>query len=193
MNAQRKRLLGIKLLGALLFVLMLTAQGHPNIYMDILGFLLIVASGLGRVWAASYIAGFKSGKVVQDGPYSIMRNPLYFFSFLGFAGVGLVFGSFTLAILLVGVFLVTHLPIIRYEEGKLLELFGEEYANYKAKTPRFFPKLSLFHSPDMIDFYPKKFAKTLRESGLLIATYGIVKLIVWMHENGILPNLITLY
>jgi len=193
MDIQKKRLLGIKLLGSLLFILMLTTQGHPNIYMDTFGFLLIVASGLGRVWAASYIAGFKSGKVVQDGPYSIMRNPLYFFSLLGFAGVGLVFGSFILSLLLIGVFLITHLPVIRYEEGKLLELFGEEYAAYKMKTPRFFPKVSLFHSPDIIDFYPKKFAKTLRESALLIAAYGIVKLIVWMHLNNILPNLIKLY
>jgi protein-S-isoprenylcysteine O-methyltransferase Ste14 len=193
MDIQRKRLVGVKILGGLLFLLMLTAQGHPNIYMDILGFLLILAAGLGRVWAASYIAGFKSGKVVQDGPYSVMRNPLYFFSFLGFAGVGLVFGSLILSVLLIGVFLITHLPIIKYEEGKLLALFGDEYAAYKEKTPRFFPKRSLFHSADMIDFYPKKFAKTLRESALLISSYGIVKLIVWMHQNDILPNLITLY
>jgi len=192
MNPQKKRILTIKFLSVLLLILMLTTQGHPNIYMDILGFLLIVAAGLGRVWAASYIAGFKKGKVVQDGPYSIMRNPLYFFSFLGFAGIGLVFGSVVLAVLFVGVFLVTHLPIIRYEEGQLLELFGEEYATYKAKTPRFFPKPSLFHSPTMIDFYPKKFAKTLRESALLIASYGLIKFIVWLHENNILPNLVTL-
>jgi len=193
MNPQKKRLIGSKILVGILLILMLTAQGHPNIYMDILGFLMIVAAGLGRIWAAAYISGFKSGKVVQDGPYAIMRNPLYFFSFLGFAGVGLVFGSVILSALLVGVFLVTHLPIIKFEEEKLQNLFKEEYLAYKAKTPRFFPNPSLYHTPDTIEFYPKKFFRTLRESGLLIASYGIIKLIVWMHESAILPNMITLY
>ncbi len=193
MDMQKKRLLGAKILGALVLLLMLLASGHPNIYMDILGFIFIVIAGVGRIWSSAYISGFKSGKVVKDGPYSMMRNPLYFFSLLGFIGVGFVFGSLTISLLLLAVFLVTHLPIIRHEEEKLLKLFGKEYEAYKATTPRFFPRFAQFHNPEVIEFYPQKFTKTLIEATYLIFAYGLIKLIVWFHEVAILPNLFNLY
>lgn len=190
---QRKRLSGAKLLGALVLLLMLLGAGHPNIYMDVLGFMLIVIAGVGRIWSSAYISGFKSGKVVKEGPYSMMRNPLYFFSMMGFIGVGLVFGSLTISLLLLGVFLITHLPIIKHEEEKLSKLFGEAYQNYCQQTPRFFPRFSQFTNPEVIEFYPRKFTKTLIEATYLIFAYGVIKLIVWLHESGTLPTLFTLY
>jgi len=51
-----------------------------EISIDIIGFTLIVLSGVGRIWSSAYIAGLKSKRVISYGPYSIMRNPLYFFS-----------------------------------------------------------------------------------------------------------------
>ncbi len=193
MDMQRKRLLGAKLLGGLVLLLMLLGSGHPNIYMDVIGFMLIVMAGVGRIWSSAYISGFKSGKVVKEGPYSMMRNPLYFFSLLGFIGVGLVFGSVTISLLLVGVFLITHLPIIRHEEKKLESLFGQEYIDYCQTTPRFFPNFAQFSNPEVIEFYPRKFTKTLIEATYLIFAYGLVKLIVWLHASQILPNLFSLY
>jgi len=192
-NIQKKRLIGAKILGVLVFILITLSTGEPNIYMDILGFSLLVMAGVGRIWSSAYISGFKSGKVVKDGPYSMMRNPLYFFSFLGFIGVGVVFGSWIISLLLLGVFLITHLPIIRYEEKRLGELFGKEYQEYLDKTPRFFPNFSLFSNPKVIEFYPRKFTKTLIEATYIIFSYGLIKLIIWLHTVDILPNLIQLY
>ena len=193
MNIQKKRLIGAKILGVLILVVMLISQGNSNVIMDILGFMFIVIAGVGRIWSSAYISGFKSGKVVKEGAYSLMRNPLYFFSFLGFLGTGLVFGSIFISILLIGVFWVTHLPIIKYEEQNLHKLFGQEYKNYYDNTPRFFPKFSQFSNPETIQFYPRKFTKTLIEATYLIFLYGIVKLIVWLHQIEILPNIWNLY
>ena len=148
MDTQKKRLLTSRALGALILILAIVSVGNPNIYFDIIGFIFIVLAGVGRIWAAAYISGFKSGKIVKDGPYSMMRNPLYFFSFLGFAGVGLVFGSLILSALLVIVFLITHWPTILAEESKLRGIFGRDYDDYFNSTPRFFPKFSLFQNPD---------------------------------------------
>ena len=193
MDVQKRRLFSSKILGGLVFVLAMVSVGHPNILFDIIGFIFIVLAGVGRIWAAAYISGFKSGKVIKDGPYSMMRNPLYFFSFLGFAGIGLVFGSFIISILLIAIFLITHWRTILSEEQKLRGIFGKEYDEYFNSTPRFFPKFSLFQNPEVIEFYPIKFTKTLIEATYLIFSYGFIKLIIWLHEVNILPNLLNLY
>jgi len=193
MEMQRKRLIGAKILGAVVLLLMLLSTGHPNIYLDLLGFIFIVAAGVGRIWASAYISGFKSGKVVKEGPYSMMRNPLYFFSFLGFIGVGLVFGSVIITLLLIGIFVLTHLPIIYHEEDKLRNIFGKEYDDYFNSTPRFFPKFSQFSNPEVIEFYPRKFTRTLVEATYLIFIYVVIKLIVALHGIHLLPQLFTLY
>ena len=155
--------------------------------------MLMVMDRVGRIWAAAYIAGFKSGKVVKDGPYSMMRNPLYFFSFLGFVGAGLAFGSILLALLLIATFMITHWPTILAEEEKLKGIFGEEYMQYFNSVPRFFPDFSKFYNPEEIQFHPRKFTKTLIEATYLIFSYGLIKLIVWLHEVQILPNMFTLF
>lgn len=193
MNVQKKRLLGSKILGALVFLLAMVSVGKPNILFDIIGFVFIVSAGVGRIWAAAYISGFKSGKVIKDGPYSMMRNPLYFFSFLGFVGIGLVFGSLIISLLLIAIFFITHWTTILSEEQKLRGIFGKEYDEYFESTPRFFPKFSLFQNPEVIEFYPRKFTKTLIEATYLIFTYGFIKLLVWLHTIEVLPNLLSLY
>jgi protein-S-isoprenylcysteine O-methyltransferase Ste14 len=64
------------------------------------GYVAIVICVLGRAWCATYIAGRKSRELVDHGPYSVVRNPLYGFSLAGLAGVGLSTGSITRAALL---------------------------------------------------------------------------------------------
>jgi len=192
MDIQRKRLVGAKILGGLTLILMLISYPKYNTLMDIVGFILIVISGVGRIWASAYISGLKSKKVIDYGPYSITRNPLYFFSLLGFIGAGLVFGSLIITSLLILTFAITHIPIILYEEEKLIELFGDEYREYIKRVPRFFPNISNLKNPKEAIFRPNQFSKSLRDATLIIFSYGVVKLIVWLHLEGILPNIIKL-
>lgn len=57
------------------------------------GRVLIAICILGRCWCTLYIGGRKGETLVSVGPYSLCRNPLYFFSFVGAAGVGAQTGS----------------------------------------------------------------------------------------------------
>ena len=48
------------------------------------------AACAGRLWCSVYIAGKKNRELVKVGPYSVCRNPLYFFSLVGAIGAALV-------------------------------------------------------------------------------------------------------
>ena len=88
----------------LLFILlvMFTGKKLDLVAPEISGVLFLIGCALvgiaivGRLWCAQYIAGYKDNTLVREGPYSMCRNPLYFFSFLGTIGVGLCTESLTL-------------------------------------------------------------------------------------------------
>ncbi len=59
------------------------------------GVVLVGVATVGRLWCALYIGGRKNAVLVTEGPYAMTRNPLYFFSFLGFVGLGLATEALT--------------------------------------------------------------------------------------------------
>jgi len=109
-----------------------------------LGFLAIIAAALGRLWCSLYISGYKSRRVVSDGPYSMVRNPLYVFSLIGAVGIGLVTHSLLVIVLLLVIFGGLYPLTIAEEEAKLERALGKEYLAYKARTPRFVPDPSKY-------------------------------------------------
>lgn len=48
---------------------------------EAIGLAAIVLSIVGRAWCTLYIGGRKKAEIVDRGPYSISRNPLYVFTF----------------------------------------------------------------------------------------------------------------
>ena len=43
-------------------------------------------------------------------------------------------------------FLIVYIGLISREEGFLLDKFGKEFTNYKRKTPKLMPDVSLWHA-----------------------------------------------
>ena len=78
-------------------------------------------------------------RLVIQGPYRLVRNPMYFGAGLTLAGAALFYES--LALLgYAGLFLVaTHLFVVLYEEPTLERTFGEEYIAYKGRVGRWWP------------------------------------------------------
>jgi protein-S-isoprenylcysteine O-methyltransferase Ste14 len=82
----------------------------------------------------------KSGKLVVNGLYRVVRHPLYTFSLLILwlspsvsVNSFIMYVSFTVYIL-IGIF---------FEERKLLREFGQEYASYRTVTPMLIPGAKL--------------------------------------------------
>jgi protein-S-isoprenylcysteine O-methyltransferase Ste14 len=80
-------------------------------------------------------------KLIVSGPYRLCRNPIQLGAMIYYFGVGTRFGSMSIAVIM---FLLTLLLGSLYhklvEEKELLARFGEEYEEYKAKTPFLIPK-----------------------------------------------------
>ncbi|MGC8720258.1 MAG: methyltransferase family protein, partial [Thermodesulforhabdaceae bacterium] len=66
----------------------------------IVGIILVGIASMGRLWCSLYIAGYKKSRLITQGPYSMCRHPLYFFSFLGWVGVGLTTETFLIPLLI---------------------------------------------------------------------------------------------
>ncbi len=148
----RSRVLITRLFGLiLLFLISFTAGSFQRnsllgVCLELFGFLLLTVAALGRLWALTYISGNKNLELVRTGPYSMMRHPLYFFSFIGFLGIGLV--SQNLLVLgTVVMFFVSYYPIaILGEEKQLAKTFGQAYLDYQALVPAIWPRWSLYRS-----------------------------------------------
>jgi protein-S-isoprenylcysteine O-methyltransferase Ste14 len=78
-------------------------------------------------------------RLVVQGPYRYVRNPMYLGAALALLGAAVFFRSLALAGFVAGFLVVTHLFVVRYEEPALTRLFGEEYAGYRASVRRWIP------------------------------------------------------
>ena len=118
--------------------------------LESVGLLILLVGAFGRVWCAVHIAGRKNKDLVAVGPFSVMRNPLYFFSMFAFIGAGFCFDSLALGAIFLAVFLLTHWPTILAEEKFLRSAFGASYEAYLARVPRFLPQIALYVPADEV-------------------------------------------
>ena len=91
---------------------------------------------LGKQW--TYQARvLKDHDLITQGPYSIVRNPIYLGMFGMILSTGLVFSHWWLALIAIGFFLVGNQIRIRAEEKLLRESFGQKFDDYAARVPAF--------------------------------------------------------
>lgn len=93
----------------------------------------------GRIWCSLYIAGYKNNVLVTDGPYSMCRNPLYFFSFVGGIGVSCATETFTIPPAY-GAGVRNLLPV-RHQKGT-----GKAPHPFRRRLPELLQERSLLHS-----------------------------------------------
>jgi len=123
----------------------LLARGTMQPRNWIIGFALIVlgeAIRLAGVAAAGTVTRRRSRAVqrlVTYGIFAWMRNPLYVGNFLIWIGFTVVSGVLWFLPIAALLFAVEYTLIVRYEEGVLESIFGDEYLAYKTQTPRWFP------------------------------------------------------
>lgn len=190
----RKYALGISLIGGLVLVAFTRAMAlgedmHDAI--EAVGVALLVICILGRVWCSLYIGGRKVRQLVTNGPYSVVRNPLYLFSLIGAAGVGAQAGSLVMVGLCVAAALLIFGFVTEREERALLAVHGQAYADYRARTPRLIPNLSLWWDHDQLTVRPGLVARTFADGLLFLLAIPLAEALEHLQEVGVLHTFLT--
>ena len=77
--------------------------------------------------------------LVANGPFRLVRNPIYTSMLLGMGGVALLTPNVVAAVAMAALLGALELQVRRVEEPHLLRVHGESYRGYAARTGRFLP------------------------------------------------------
>jgi protein-S-isoprenylcysteine O-methyltransferase Ste14 len=148
----------------LILIFALTSQARP--WSAALGMGAALLGILVRLYASGYI--MKNKELARNGPYALVRHPLYTGNILlvmGFAVANLTLWAAPIALLF---FWFYYPPAIEYEDRKLRGIFGRQWEEWAARTPALAPRFSNLGS------MPGRWSlvKSLRKNGeVLIAIF----------------------
>jgi protein-S-isoprenylcysteine O-methyltransferase Ste14 len=104
-----------------------------------------------RIWAEQQLHYRTRGRkqLTTTGPYRFVRNPLYIGNMI--MCVGATIASELLWLIPITIFwcIGIYSTVIRYEEGHLVERYGDEYRGYLLEVPRWLPKGLSFKNLDL--------------------------------------------
>jgi protein-S-isoprenylcysteine O-methyltransferase Ste14 len=139
-QALAERILGHGLQGA--------ADRHLLQAIFTLGAAAALLAALIRTWAAAYLQSevvhdhtLHAERLVADGPYRYVRNPLYLGGVLLALGFGVLASRLGFLVIVIGLTIFYYRLIMR-EEAALLETQGESYRRFLAAVPRLIPSLT---------------------------------------------------
>jgi protein-S-isoprenylcysteine O-methyltransferase Ste14 len=194
---QRRRIqviqAGVLLLLPLPLLAQPTLEGLAHELIEISGLALAFICVIGRMWSILYVGSKKNVQLVMTGPYSTTRNPLYFFSTIGAVGIGLMYGSLLVALLL-GLSAYAVLSVTAAKEADYLRtMFGPAYDAYAQRTPMFWPKVALYEDTREVVCSPKALRRTLLDALPFLVVFPVIETIEYLQETGVLPVLFRVF
>ncbi len=176
----------IKINGIIIFLCVVLIAAYPGRFLrlhegrlDLLGQALGMFLILFGMLLRASSRGFKSehseaGKsLVSEGPYAIVRNPMYLgISCIALGLILVMFQWWTLAVFS-AFFALRYINLI-FKEERMLEInFGQQYIDYRKNVPRIIPRAGALFVRKIL---PLKLAWIKKEMNsilpLLIAVYG---------------------
>jgi len=139
---------------AILFVVLVSVLGEPDILFYLGGIPLIFLGILVRLWASGHV---KKNKVLAtDGPYAYVRHPLYVGNLLLLAGYSISSGLWWSYLLMAFLIMLYYPPTIKYEDSKLHKLFGTDWEKWRGVTKALIPSLKPYPSEEKASWSFKK-------------------------------------
>lgn len=138
------------------------------------GVLVVILGELLRLWGVHHIGVIsrtrsdRLGPLIDTGPFSLVRNPLYLGNILLWVGFAVSARLIWLAPFIVLLLGLEYHAIVRWEERLLRSRIGATYADYMRRVPRWIPALAA--PKTLVGAAPFSWAETFRsERGTLIA------------------------
>ena len=135
------------------FLIVMLIFAEPTLWSLLIGFLIALVGELIRFWGVGYAGGetrttgpVGGSKLVTNGPYAYVRNPLYLGNMLMYLGFGVMSMALFPYFQIIGLiyFFVQYYLIVTLEEDYLSRAFPDEYALYIKHVPRFIPRLKRY-------------------------------------------------
>jgi protein-S-isoprenylcysteine O-methyltransferase Ste14 len=92
-----------------------------------------------------------TGKLVIDGMYRYVRNPMIIGVLIVLTGESIAILSLNIFIWTLIFFIINNIWYIFYEEPDLEKKFGDEYRKYKKSVPRWIPRLEPYKTDPEYD------------------------------------------
>lgn len=191
---QERRILILRMTFIAIFPLILFSRSawlEPEWMFEVLevsGVSMVIFAVLGRFWSILYIGGRKNQLVMQDGPYSICRHPLYMFSTMGVVGLGLMLGSVVLTAILGLLTFAILTSTAKKEEEFLRAEFGDAYDIYATRTPRILPNITLFQTEDDVTFNVKTLKVNFFDALVFLSFIPLAEIMEWVKEENLVPT-----
>jgi protein-S-isoprenylcysteine O-methyltransferase Ste14 len=164
---------------------------HDNL--EVIGIALMIFAIAGRAWCSLYIGGRKLSALVTTGPYSVSRNPLYIFTFIGVFGVGLQTGSVLPAAILASLTVAIFAMVVPHEERALRGAFGATYDAYRARVPRFWPRFDVWRDSKKLEVNPAKIVRTVVDALPLLLAYPVMEAFEYLQSAGYIGAAFAVY
>ena len=98
--------------------------------------LALCCVGLFAVARTTIVPFSAASKLVTSGPYRFTRNPMYVSLALAYLGIAVILSQGWALILLPIPLIIVHTVVIPFEEGRMREVFGESYDEYRTRVRR---------------------------------------------------------
>jgi len=156
---------------------------------ELSGYVLLVAAALWRIWCLVFIGGAKNNELVIDGPYSVVRNPLYVGTFLGAIGFGLAMALPWLSAGLAILFAMLYPGTVAAEEARLAQLYGERFRSYCERVPRWIPAWSKYSEPERLNITPARVRDGIVDAMWFLWAFAFVEMVDVLREYQLLTPL----
>lgn len=167
-------------------------DGTAGLLVQALGFALVAAGTLWRIWTSAFIAGRKDVELVDIGPYGRCRHPLYFGSLLTGVGLGLTTRSALLTLVLAVVPGIAFWRSIRHEEAGLATRHGAAWRSYCERVPAFLPRSGRLTLPASREVDLPVFRKAFVDAAAVLALWLAVLLLDGLHTRQAWPAYFSL-
>jgi protein-S-isoprenylcysteine O-methyltransferase Ste14 len=164
------------------------ATGLAGLLLQLAGLACVACAALGRVWSSVFIAGFKDTQLVRQGPYSMLRHPLYALSMLAMLGLGLTTRSASITVVLVAAAATLHAWAACAEDAWLSAAHGAAHADYVRDVRALLPHWSRYEVPESLEIRPRLLWKAFLDAGSLVGFWMLLVLADALQAAGVTPT-----